>query len=58
MGKGKGNFLRWAVKLNRGYILIEFKGISFLLVKKINKKLAYTLGVTTFIKHKTIREMY
>jgi len=42
MGKGKGDFERWVVRLNQGYILSEFKGISDYKLKKVlfefNKK--------------------
>jgi len=38
MGKGVGAFLRWAVRIKRGYALIEFKGVALERVQKIKKK--------------------
>lgn len=42
MGKGKGAFIRWVVRLKQNHILSEFKGISVYRLKKVlikfNKK--------------------
>lgn len=42
MGKGKGSFIRWVVRLKQNHILSEFKGISVYRLKKVllkfNKK--------------------
>jgi hypothetical protein len=47
MGKGKGSFLRWVIKLNQGHTLIEFKNINHIRLKKLinywNKLLAFNL---------------
>ena len=52
MGKGKGSFLRWVTKLNRGFMLIEFSGLSFWRIKKINKSLIKILGSPTHTLNK------
>ena len=36
MGKGKGSFIRWLVKLNQGSSIIEFKNVNFYRVNKLN----------------------
>lgn len=36
MGKGKGSFVRWLIKLNQGVSIIEFKNINYYRVKKLN----------------------
>lgn len=36
MGKGKGAFSRWIIKLNHGATIMEFKNVNFLRVKKLN----------------------
>ncbi len=38
MGKGIGAFLRWAIRIPRGYNIIEFKGISVVRIKKLKNK--------------------
>lgn len=38
MGKGIGAFLRWAIRIPRGYNIIEFKGIPFIRLKKLQIK--------------------
>ena len=48
MGKGKGSFLRWATKLNRGFILMEFHGFNNLRINKINKSVMGILGSPTY----------
>jgi hypothetical protein len=53
MGKGKGSFIRWVTKLNRGFILLEFFGVNFLRLKSLNKQLTYILGSKTCILNKT-----
>lgn len=35
MGKGKGGFLRWIFRIQRGLIISEFLGISYYRLKKI-----------------------
>lgn len=37
MGKGKGAFTRWLIKLNQGHVLMEFKNVDSLRLKKLNK---------------------
>jgi len=37
MGKGKGSFVRWLIKLNQGSTFIEFKNINYFRIKKMNK---------------------
>ena len=36
MGKGKGFFNRWSIKLNQNSILIEFKNINYIRVKLLS----------------------
>lgn len=36
MGKGKGSFIRWLIKINQGSSIIEFKKVNYLRVKKFN----------------------
>lgn len=52
MGKGKGSFLRWVTKLNRGFMLIEFSGFNFWRIKKLNKSLIKILGSPTYTLNK------
>lgn len=39
MGKGKGKFLRWIIRVQKNFIFFEFKGYEFFLLKKIAKKI-------------------
>ncbi len=47
MGKGKGSFLRWVFRIQRGLTIVEFTGLSLYRLKKIlnkvNKKLKFKL---------------
>lgn len=47
MGKGKGVFLRWVTKLNRGFILFEFRGINIYRLSKFNNQVTNTIGSKT-----------
>jgi ribosomal protein L16/L10AE len=38
MGKGIGSFLRWSIRLPRGYSLVEFRGISIFRLKKLKNR--------------------
>ena len=38
MGKGIGSFIRWGIRIPRGYNIIEFKGISYIRLKKLKDK--------------------
>jgi ribosomal protein L16/L10AE len=62
MGKGKGMFDRWMFKIQRGFILAEFLGISFYKLSHsinwLNKKLKLKLKIIcskkiTFLKNWT-----
>ena len=35
MGKGKGAFIGWIIKLNHGHVILEFKNINLLRIKKL-----------------------
>jgi len=37
MGKGKGAFNRWIIKLNQGHTIMEFSNINIIRLKKLNK---------------------
>jgi len=37
MGKGKGAFNRWIIKLNQGHVLMEFHNVDTIRLKKLNK---------------------
>jgi ribosomal protein L16/L10AE len=58
MGKGKGSFERWVIRLNQGFILSEFLGISkYRLTKiliKFNKKFNMKLCLVSNIKTNNI----
>lgn len=47
MGKGKGAFLRWMIKINQGSTLLEFNNINSIRLKKLinywNKMLGFKL---------------
>ena len=53
MGKGKGAFNRWIIKLNRGHIFIEFSNVNEIRLKKLanywNKMLGFNV---IFLKKK------
>jgi ribosomal protein L16/L10AE len=49
MGKGKGSFLRWVTRLSRGHTILEFKGVNYNRIIKINKEIKNNLGITTYI---------
>ena len=36
MGKGKGAFTRWVIRLNQGHVLMEFNNINTIRLKKLN----------------------
>lgn len=35
MGKGKGNFTSWVIRVRAGQPLIEFKGFSYFFIKSL-----------------------
>jgi ribosomal protein L16/L10AE len=47
MGKGKGSFLRWVTRLPRGFILMEFKGLKYQRLIKLNKEVTKIFGTIT-----------
>ena len=49
MGKGKGSFIRWLIKLNQGSTIIEFKNINYFRIKKLNKYWNKLLNFNTHI---------
>jgi len=57
MGKGKGSFERWVIRLNQGFVLSEFIGIpKYRLLKiliKFNKKFNMKLYLVDNIKLNT-----
>lgn len=54
MGKGKGAFVRWMIKVNQGSTLLEFNNISNIRLKKLSNYWNKMLGfnVYFYIKHK------
>ena len=36
MGKGKGSFMRWIIRLNQGHTIMEFNNINTIRLKKLN----------------------
>lgn len=44
MGKGKGSFVRWIIKLNQGHTLMEFSNINPIRLKKLNNYWNKLLG--------------
>lgn len=36
MGKGKGAFSRWLIKINQGTVFMEFKNVNYYRIKKLN----------------------
>lgn len=49
MGKGKGAFLRWLIKLNQGSVFIEFKNINYYRIKKLNNYWNKMLNFNTYL---------
>jgi hypothetical protein len=58
MGKGKGSFLRWIIRLNKNFVFLEMKNINYFLARKIcfflEKKTR--LGVNIISKNETFVE--
>ena len=48
MGKGKGSFVRWMIKVNEGSTLLEFSNISNIRLKKLNKYWNKMLGFKVY----------
>ena len=44
MGKGKGAFIRWMIKINQGSTLLEFKNINNIRLQKLNNYWNKMLG--------------
>lgn len=44
MGKGAGSFIRWSIKLPRGFIIVEFFNINKIRVTKLCKSWQKTIG--------------
>jgi hypothetical protein len=55
MGKGKGSFVRWMIKVNEGSTLLEFNNINNIRLKKLNKYWNKMLGfnVYFYVSNKT-----
>lgn len=57
MGKGKGNFVSWAIRVKLGQPLIEFRGFSILFIKGLKifffKKMKLRLELIYSNKYKT-----
>lgn len=49
MGKGKGSFTRWIIKLSMGSTIIEFKNVNYFRIKKLNSYWNKLLNFNTFI---------
>ncbi len=49
MGKGKGAFLRWLIKINKGSVILEFKNVNFSRLKKLNSFWLKTLNFNVFL---------
>ena len=45
MGKGTGSFIRWAIKLSRGFIVVEFFNLNKIRVTKLYKSWQKNLGI-------------
>lgn len=52
MGKGKGSFSRWLIKLNEGHTIMEFKSVPLLRLKKLQQSWNKTLGFNIIIYKK------
>lgn len=52
MGKGKGGFLRWVTKLNRGFIFLELKNVNYQRVVCLNNQIQLSVGVKTIVINK------
>jgi ribosomal protein L16/L10AE len=44
MGKGKGSFTRWIIKLNQGHTILEFENINLIRLKKLKNHWNKLLG--------------
>ena len=53
MGKGNGTFLRWTTKLSRGFIFLEFTGVSYRRLIVLNRRVRSILGTNTLVLNKT-----
>lgn len=42
MGKGKGGFFRWAIRLYPGKMLLEFQGFPQLALRRVLQKCHYS----------------
>jgi len=49
MGKGVGSFLRWVIKLPKGFVFLKISGLHLNQLKKAIKVLNKLLGVKTTI---------
>lgn len=58
MGKGKGSFLRWVIRLKKNFVFLEMKNINYFLAKKfcffLEKKTK--LGVSLILKNDSFVE--
>jgi ribosomal protein L16/L10AE len=45
MGKGKGKFVRYAIKLPQGYMILEFRRWSVYYVKAVTKKFSKRINL-------------
>lgn len=48
MGKGKGAFIRWMIKVNQGSTLLEFKNLNNIRLKKLNNYWNKMLGFNVY----------
>jgi hypothetical protein len=53
MGKGKGSFLRWTIRLPRYFIFLEFADLDFLKLQKFKQKFKKKMGAEVHIKTKS-----
>lgn len=52
MGKGKGNFFRWTIRLPRNFVLLEFKTLNRFRARFLAKAIKYKIhSLSFFIKN-------
>ena len=49
MGKGKGSFSRWIIKINQGSVFMEFKNVNYIRIKKLNNYWNKMLNFNTYL---------